>query len=175
MSEPKPAVGRIVEGIVAALGASTLTAVGAFIWPSARTWLTGEIRIPGWSVAAVIIVAITAVFVATRAIASNHSPIQPAPLAGLDQGVFGPTALQMKCVAALRFFDDQWVPFDDMAGVIADDPRADVRQALEELVRQGWAKDGLNTITGPSYQLAGAGLDFARQHKFPVGQKPVRG
>lgn len=82
---------------------------------------------------------------------------------------FTPSDLQVQCIKVLRYGDDEWFSPREVAERISPrQPRSDVEQALRELVNAGWASDRLNVIHGPSYRLRGAGLDFARQHDYPV-------
>jgi hypothetical protein len=98
----------------------------------------------------------------------------PAPVARKpqpSQQPFKPSALQIECIRAMRFFDDEWVPLEHLANDVgADTARADVRQALESLTAANWASAQYNYLHGLTYRLKGRGIDFAREQKFPVGK-----
>lgn len=174
MSEQQSSLARISEKVAIAVLGTVLSAavlgLAALIWRPVRNWLLGNLVVPNWCIAAAVIVAAVAVLVAARRrpepplAARPTAPEMDAPLQ------FAPTALQERCVAILRNFDDEWVPMKDFEGIITDHPRADIRQALDGLVSNGWAKDRMSATQGFSYCLHGPGLDYARMRDFPTRQ-----
>jgi len=169
MGEPTSARIRIVEGLIIGAGGSLLTFIGALIWPPMQAWLLDDVTLPGWTIVAAGILVIAGIAVGVSKPRRNSIA---APSPPRSAAKFTPSDLQIKCVAALRFFDDEWVRFDDLAETLEGEARADLRQALEGLAKVGWATDRLGYLDGASYRLDGGGLDFARLHNFPVRRKP---
>ncbi|WWW35575.1 hypothetical protein V8017_00030 [Stenotrophomonas rhizophila] len=167
MGEPKSALGRVTEGLLISAVWAVLGLIAALIWPPVRGWLLGYLLLPGWTIAAMGIVTFAALFVAAR----RRSQPQSAQSAIADKPVqppFSPNPLQIECVRVLRYFDDEWVRFDDLATGLGQ-ARGDVRQAIQGLMRAGWASNIIGYLDGPSYRLEGDGIAFAKSRNFEVG------
>lgn len=103
-------------------------------------------------------------------------PAEPAPrLPGGTSGrpkvqePFAPSPLQVQCIKALRWEDDEWLSAGEVARrLLPRQPRSDVEQALAGLVTAGWAADLWGTLSGREFRLSDGGLDFARSQGFPV-------
>ena len=71
---------------------------------------------------------------------------------------------------ALRYFDHRSLSPDQVAQALDDKyPVSDIKQAIEQLEKQGWVAWSVDQDTYLSaYTLKDAGLDYARSHKMEV-------
>lgn len=133
------------------------------IWPAGRAWLLGQVYLPGWLLLCMCALGIVLGYLVGRRgrrVTVPTVPLQPARS-------FTPSEFQDAVIRVLRFADDKFRSADEIASGLKDAPVSDVKQALQQLTDEGWAKDILG-MGSWRFALAGAGLDYARDRGYPV-------
>lgn len=171
MGSSAPKIARdVIVGVISGTVVSGLTWVGS----QSLTWLPKSIEIPVW-LAAIPLVLTGLVFwllgVWAGSIRQPPQPPTPAPPT-VDTK---PTRSddQIAVIKALRLHDDEYQPIEilqrTLAGMGRPMPKSDVRVILRGLGQERWAESKINTDTYDNwYRLTGRGVEFAREHGFPV-------
>lgn len=170
MSEPNSASRRVLEGIAITVIGTAATSLGALFLPPVLAWLRGTVTLPGWSIAAALILIVAVIIVLVRGQARLKSTPQAAAPPVAVKPEFVPSSMQVKCIAALRYLDQNWVELERMFDAIPTEARGDIRHALEDLVEHQWAA---NLLVGPAFRLEAPALEFAKANNFPVKERTL--